>query len=48
MSNQTPPHKSPRKEDVTHHIVIGQTINLDKIQLAKELRSQMTPAEKIL
>ncbi|MBD2449065.1 DUF559 domain-containing protein [Nostoc sp. FACHB-152] len=48
MSNQTPPHKSPRKEEKTHNIVIGQTINPSKIQRAKELRRQTTPEEKIL
>ncbi|BBD58098.1 hypothetical protein NIES2109_08670 [Nostoc sp. HK-01] len=48
MNNPTPPHKSPRKEEKTHNIVIGQTINLDKMQRTKELRRQMTPEEKIL
>ncbi|WP_313954520.1 hypothetical protein [Aulosira sp. FACHB-615] len=42
MNNPT-----PKKDQITN-IVIGQTINPNKIQIAKELRRQMTPAEKIL
>ncbi|BAY18291.1 hypothetical protein NIES21_41350 [Anabaenopsis circularis NIES-21] len=42
MNNPTP------RKDHTNNIVIGQTINPTKIQLAKELRRQMTPGEKIL
>ncbi|MBE9206304.1 DUF559 domain-containing protein [Nostoc sp. LEGE 06077] len=42
MNNPT-----PRKHQITN-IVIGQKINPNKMQLAKELRRQMTPAEKIL
>ncbi|MBU7587169.1 MAG: DUF559 domain-containing protein [Nostoc sp. TH1S01] len=42
MNNPTP------RKNHTNNIVIGQTINPDKIQLAKELRRQMTPEEKIL
>ncbi|YAF95023.1 MAG: endonuclease domain-containing protein [Nodularia sp. CChRGM 3473] len=48
MNNPTPPHTSPAKKDNTHNIVIGQKINPDKMQRAKELRRQITPAEKIL
>lgn len=48
MNNSTPPHPLPPTQDNTHNIVIGQKINPDKIQRAKELRRQMTPAEKIL
>ncbi|BAT51824.1 hypothetical protein NOS3756_07540 [Nostoc sp. NIES-3756] len=48
MNNPTPPHKLLRRGDKTHNIVTGQTINPDKIQIAKELRRQMTPEEKIL
>jgi len=48
MNNPTPSHKLPHKKDRPHNIVIGQTINPAKIQLAKELRRQMTPEEKIL
>jgi very-short-patch-repair endonuclease len=48
MNNPRPPHKSLRQEDRPHNIVIGQTINPNKMQLAKELRRQMTPEEKIL
>ncbi|MCG6138134.1 MAG: endonuclease domain-containing protein [Nostoc sp. LLA-1] len=48
MNNLTPPHTSPPTQDNTHNIVIGQKINSDKMQRAKELRRQMTPAEKIL
>ncbi|MBD2500727.1 endonuclease domain-containing protein [Anabaena azotica] len=44
MNNPTP----PRKGDSINHIITGQTINPDKIQIAKELRCQMTPEEKIL
>ncbi|MBE9050851.1 hypothetical protein IQ243_10575 [Nostocales cyanobacterium LEGE 11386] len=47
MNNSTPPHPSPPTQDNTHNIVIGQKINPDKIQCAKELRRHMTPAEKI-
>ncbi|AUT03291.1 restriction endonuclease [Nostoc sp. CENA543] len=42
MNNPTP------RKDQTNNIVIGQTINPDKMHRAKELRRQMTPAEKIL
>ncbi|ABA20195.1 Protein of unknown function DUF559 [Trichormus variabilis ATCC 29413] len=42
MNNPTP------KKDQTNNIVIGQRINPNKMQLAKEFRRQMTPAEKIL
>ncbi|MBE9050856.1 DUF559 domain-containing protein [Nostocales cyanobacterium LEGE 11386] len=48
MNNSTPLHPSPAKKDNTHNIVIGQKINPDKIQRAKELRRHMTPSEKIL
>nr|WP_225894176.1 DUF559 domain-containing protein [Atlanticothrix silvestris] len=44
MNNPTP----PPKKDGTSNIVIGQAINPDKMQLAREFRRQMTPAEKIL
>ena len=43
MSNPT-----PRKKDGTNNIVIGQKVNSDKVQRAKELRRQMTPEENIL
>ncbi|MBD2303736.1 endonuclease domain-containing protein [Nostoc sp. FACHB-190] len=42
MNNST-----PKKDQITN-IVIGQTINPNKIQIAKEFRRQMTPAETIL
>ncbi|MGH1395437.1 MAG: endonuclease domain-containing protein [Trichormus sp.] len=42
MNNPTP------KKDHTNNIVIGQKINPNKMQCAKELRHQMTPAETIL
>ncbi|WP_414566109.1 MULTISPECIES: endonuclease domain-containing protein [unclassified Anabaena] len=48
MNNPTPSHPSPPTQDNTHNIVIGQKIHPDKMQRAKELRRQMTPAEKIL
>ncbi|MCF4968427.1 endonuclease domain-containing protein [Nostoc sp. CMAA1605] len=41
-------NNSKPKKDHTNNIVIGQKINPDKIHRAKELRRQMTPAEKIL
>ncbi len=42
MNNQPP------KKDGLRNIVIGQKIKSDKLERAKELRRQMTPAEKIL
>ncbi|MEB3148744.1 MAG: endonuclease domain-containing protein [Sphaerospermopsis sp.] len=42
MNNPTP------RKDHTNNIVIGQKIKPDKMQRAKELRRQMTPAETIL
>ncbi|AFY50558.1 hypothetical protein Nos7524_4821 [Nostoc sp. PCC 7524] len=42
MNNSTP------RKDQTNNIVIGQKINPIKIHRVKELRRQMTPAEKIL
>lgn len=42
MNNQKPTNRKPR------NIVIGQKVNPLKIQRAKELRRQMTEAEKIL
>ena len=42
MNNQ------PAKKDGLRNIVIGQKIKSDKLERAKELRRQMTPAEKIL
>ena len=42
MNNQPP------KKDGLHNIVIGQKIEPVKVELAKEMRRQMTPAEKIL
>jgi very-short-patch-repair endonuclease len=42
MNNPTP------RKDQTNNIVIGQKINPDKMHRVKELRRQMTPAEKIL
>ena len=41
MNNQNPTNRKPR------NIVIGQKVNPLKIQRAKELRRQMTEAEKI-
>ncbi|WP_414755704.1 endonuclease domain-containing protein [Anabaena sp. CCY 9910] len=40
-------YPTPKKDQITN-IVIGQIINPNKMQLAKEFRRQMTPAEKIL
>jgi very-short-patch-repair endonuclease len=42
MNNQPP------KKDGLRNIVIGQKIKSDKLERAKEMRRQMTPAEKIL
>ncbi len=42
MNNQ------PFKKDGVRNIVIGQKIKSDKLERAKEMRRQMTPAEKIL
>ncbi|WP_414575883.1 endonuclease domain-containing protein [Anabaena sp. CCY 9402-a] len=36
------------RKDQINNIVVGQIINLEKMQRAKEFRRQMTPAEKIL
>jgi very-short-patch-repair endonuclease len=44
MNNPTPSRKGDRK----NNIVTGQTINPDKIQIAKKLRHEMTPEEKII
>lgn len=43
MSNPTPQNKYG-----TNNIVIGQKVNSDKVQRAKEFRRQMTPEENIL
>ena len=42
MNNQPP------KKDGLHNIIIGQKIEPVKLEHAKEMRRQMTPAEKIL
>jgi very-short-patch-repair endonuclease len=41
-------NNSTSRKDQTNKIVIGQIINPEKMQRAKEFRRQMTPAEKIL
>jgi very-short-patch-repair endonuclease len=41
-------NNKPPKKDGLRNIVIGQKIKSDKLERAKELRQQMTPAEKIL
>ena len=47
MNNPAPQQPSSDKEG-TRNIVIGQNVASAKVQRAKELRSQMTPEEKIL
>ncbi|MDZ8026705.1 MAG: DUF559 domain-containing protein [Nostoc sp. DedQUE11] len=48
MDNPTPQQPSSLKKEGTRNIVIGQKVDLVKVQRAKELRQQMTPEEKIL
>ncbi len=48
MNNLTPQQPPTPKKGETNNIVIGQKVTPVKVQLAKELRRQMTQEEKIL